>query len=167
MNPLGPVNALYPMPTTLVGATVKAKPNFLAVAHVGILNHGTLNATGMTISRNDGECGPWGPRAAKSAEGCIGGGIWNEGVLTINESVVSENEADLGACSHVNSCCCLSGLASPGRLRQHSGKTARSIGCLQHENALPVLRAVGCAYEAVMAAPDDDGVVFIQRAAPA
>ena len=41
MNPIGPVNALYPMPTTLVGATVNRKPNFLAVAHVGILNHGT------------------------------------------------------------------------------------------------------------------------------
>jgi flavin reductase (DIM6/NTAB) family NADH-FMN oxidoreductase RutF len=41
MKPLGPVNALYPMPTTLVGATVNGKPNFLAVAHVGILNHGT------------------------------------------------------------------------------------------------------------------------------
>lgn len=40
MQPIGPVNALYPMPTTLVGATVNAKPNFLAVAHVGILNHG-------------------------------------------------------------------------------------------------------------------------------
>ena len=41
MKPIGPVNALYPMPTTLVGATVNNKPNFLAVAHVGILNHGT------------------------------------------------------------------------------------------------------------------------------
>jgi len=40
MKPIGPVNALYPMPTTLVGATVNGKPNFLAVAHVGILNHG-------------------------------------------------------------------------------------------------------------------------------
>jgi flavin reductase (DIM6/NTAB) family NADH-FMN oxidoreductase RutF len=40
MKPIGPVNALYPMPTTLVGATVSGKPNFLAVAHVGILNHG-------------------------------------------------------------------------------------------------------------------------------
>jgi len=37
MNPIGPVNALYPMPTTLVGATVNGKPNFLAVAHVGII----------------------------------------------------------------------------------------------------------------------------------
>jgi flavin reductase (DIM6/NTAB) family NADH-FMN oxidoreductase RutF len=41
MESIGPVNALYPMPTTLVGATVDGKPNFLAVAHVGILNHGT------------------------------------------------------------------------------------------------------------------------------
>jgi flavin reductase (DIM6/NTAB) family NADH-FMN oxidoreductase RutF len=41
MKPIGPVNALYPMPTTLVGVTVNQKPNFLAVAHVGILNHGT------------------------------------------------------------------------------------------------------------------------------
>jgi flavin reductase (DIM6/NTAB) family NADH-FMN oxidoreductase RutF len=29
------------MPTTLVGANVNGKANFLAVAHVGILNHGT------------------------------------------------------------------------------------------------------------------------------
>jgi flavin reductase (DIM6/NTAB) family NADH-FMN oxidoreductase RutF len=40
MQAIGPINALYPMPTTLVGATVNASPNFLAVAHVGILNHG-------------------------------------------------------------------------------------------------------------------------------
>ena len=41
MRAIGPVNALYPMPTTLVGTTVNDKPNFLTVAHVGILNHGT------------------------------------------------------------------------------------------------------------------------------
>ena len=41
MKPIGAVNALYPMPTTLVGVTVNGKPNFLTVAHVGILNHGT------------------------------------------------------------------------------------------------------------------------------
>lgn len=41
MNAIGAVNALYPMPTILVGATVNGKPNFLTVAHVGILNHGT------------------------------------------------------------------------------------------------------------------------------
>ena len=36
---LGAVNCLYPMPITLVGATVNGKPNFLTVAHVGIMNH--------------------------------------------------------------------------------------------------------------------------------
>jgi flavin reductase (DIM6/NTAB) family NADH-FMN oxidoreductase RutF len=38
---LGPVNALYPSLTTIVGAVVDGRPNFLAVAHVGIMNHGT------------------------------------------------------------------------------------------------------------------------------
>ncbi|MGE4263451.1 MAG: flavin reductase family protein [Desulfovibrio sp.] len=37
---LGPVNALYPSLTTIVGAVVDDRPNFLTVAHVGIMNHG-------------------------------------------------------------------------------------------------------------------------------
>jgi flavin reductase (DIM6/NTAB) family NADH-FMN oxidoreductase RutF len=41
MKPIGAVNALYPVPTTSVGATVNDKPDFFTVAHVGILNHGT------------------------------------------------------------------------------------------------------------------------------
>lgn len=36
---LGPVCALYPMPTTIVGAMVDGRPNFMAVAHVGIFNN--------------------------------------------------------------------------------------------------------------------------------
>ncbi|XPV75022.1 MAG: flavin reductase family protein [Desulfovibrio sp.] len=38
---LGPINSLYPSLTTIVGTQVDGKPNWLAVAHVGILNHGT------------------------------------------------------------------------------------------------------------------------------
>ena len=34
------VNALYPTPTTLVGALVNGKPNFITIAHIGILNYG-------------------------------------------------------------------------------------------------------------------------------
>ena len=34
---LGARNCLYPLPTTIVGATVNGKPNFLAIAHVGIM----------------------------------------------------------------------------------------------------------------------------------
>ncbi|MBU1230073.1 MAG: flavin reductase family protein [Proteobacteria bacterium] len=37
---LGAVNALYPSLTTIVGAVVDGRPNFLAIAHVGIMNHG-------------------------------------------------------------------------------------------------------------------------------
>lgn len=35
---LGALNCLYPMPTTLVGALVKGKPNFITIAHVGIMD---------------------------------------------------------------------------------------------------------------------------------
>ena len=37
---LGPANALYPSLTTIVGTVVDGRPNFLTVAHVGIMNHG-------------------------------------------------------------------------------------------------------------------------------
>jgi flavin reductase (DIM6/NTAB) family NADH-FMN oxidoreductase RutF len=36
---LGKTNLLYPTPTTIVGATVNDKPNFITIAHIGILNH--------------------------------------------------------------------------------------------------------------------------------
>jgi flavin reductase (DIM6/NTAB) family NADH-FMN oxidoreductase RutF len=52
MKPIGAVNALYPMPTTLVGATVNGKPNFLTVAHVGILNHGTPQYLSIGLSKS-------------------------------------------------------------------------------------------------------------------
>jgi len=37
---LGVINVTYPMPTVIVGATVNGKPNFITIAHTGILNHG-------------------------------------------------------------------------------------------------------------------------------
>jgi flavin reductase (DIM6/NTAB) family NADH-FMN oxidoreductase RutF len=55
MNKLGPFNALYPMPTTLVGTVVNGKPNFLTVAHVGILTHHHLSiGLGKTHYSNQG-----------------------------------------------------------------------------------------------------------------
>ena len=36
---LGALNGLYPVPTTLVGATVNGKPNFITIAHVGIMTY--------------------------------------------------------------------------------------------------------------------------------
>jgi flavin reductase (DIM6/NTAB) family NADH-FMN oxidoreductase RutF len=34
---LGAKNCLYPLPTTIVGANVGGKPNYIAIAHVGIM----------------------------------------------------------------------------------------------------------------------------------
>jgi len=39
-------NCLYPLPTTLVGVTVDGKPNFLTIAHVGIVTP-TMVSLGM------------------------------------------------------------------------------------------------------------------------
>lgn len=39
---IGSVLALYPTPVTVVGALVEGKPNWLLVAHVGILGHDGL-----------------------------------------------------------------------------------------------------------------------------
>lgn len=36
---VGVKNCLYPLPTVLVGAMINGKPNFLAIAHVGIMDH--------------------------------------------------------------------------------------------------------------------------------
>jgi flavin reductase (DIM6/NTAB) family NADH-FMN oxidoreductase RutF len=36
---LGGINALYPTPTVIVGAVVDGKPNFITIAHIGIVNH--------------------------------------------------------------------------------------------------------------------------------
>ena len=33
------INVLYPTPTTIVGAMVDGRPNFLTIAHIGIVNH--------------------------------------------------------------------------------------------------------------------------------
>jgi flavin reductase (DIM6/NTAB) family NADH-FMN oxidoreductase RutF len=33
------INLLYPTPTTIVGAIVDGKPNFITIAHIGIVNH--------------------------------------------------------------------------------------------------------------------------------
>ncbi len=36
---LAPINLLYPTPTVLVGAVVNGRPNFITIAHIGIVNH--------------------------------------------------------------------------------------------------------------------------------
>ena len=36
---LGGINVLYPTPTTILGAIVEDTPNFITIAHIGIVNH--------------------------------------------------------------------------------------------------------------------------------
>lgn len=40
---LGAKNCLYPLPTVLVGALVDGKPNFVTIAHVGIMDPGAVS----------------------------------------------------------------------------------------------------------------------------
>lgn len=35
---IGPKNCLYPMPVTIIGADVEGKPNYITIAHVGIID---------------------------------------------------------------------------------------------------------------------------------
>ena len=48
---LGMVNALYPSLTTIVGAHVEGRPNFLTIAHVGIMNHGDPQYISFGLSK--------------------------------------------------------------------------------------------------------------------
>jgi flavin reductase (DIM6/NTAB) family NADH-FMN oxidoreductase RutF len=46
---LGAKNCLYPMPLTLIGATVSGEPNYSTIAHVGIMDFCTLS---ISISKS-------------------------------------------------------------------------------------------------------------------
>jgi len=48
---LGGMNVLYPTPTVLVGAIVDDKPNFLTIAHVGIVNHAQPFLISMSLGK--------------------------------------------------------------------------------------------------------------------
>ncbi len=49
---LGPVNALYPSLTVILGTVVEGRNNFLAIAHLGILNHGTPQYLSFGVSKS-------------------------------------------------------------------------------------------------------------------
>jgi flavin reductase (DIM6/NTAB) family NADH-FMN oxidoreductase RutF len=40
---IGSKNCLYPLPTTLVGANIQGKPNYITIAHVGIMDLGSVS----------------------------------------------------------------------------------------------------------------------------
>jgi len=58
---VGPRNFMYPMPTTLVGAIVAGKPNYITIAHVGVMKYATLSVSctrGTTPTRASRKAGP-------------------------------------------------------------------------------------------------------------
>lgn len=48
---IGPVHAMYPSLTTIVGVMVDGRPNFSAIAHVGIMNHGAPQYLSVGINK--------------------------------------------------------------------------------------------------------------------
>lgn len=48
---LGAENVLYPSLTVIVGAVVNGRPNFMAVAHVGIMNHDTPQYISVGVNK--------------------------------------------------------------------------------------------------------------------
>ena len=48
---LGGLNVLYPTPTTIVGAMVDGRPNFITIAHVGIVNHATPQLISLSMAK--------------------------------------------------------------------------------------------------------------------
>ena len=48
---LDPINLLYPTPTVLVGAVVNNTPNFITIAHVGIVNHARPFLISMSMGK--------------------------------------------------------------------------------------------------------------------
>ena len=48
---IGSQNVLYPTPVTIVGALVNGKPNFLNVAHIGILNAGAPHLISLGMNK--------------------------------------------------------------------------------------------------------------------
>jgi flavin reductase (DIM6/NTAB) family NADH-FMN oxidoreductase RutF/trans-aconitate methyltransferase len=49
---LGSMNALYPMPVAIVGTMVKGKPNFITIAHFGILNANAPHLISVSMSKS-------------------------------------------------------------------------------------------------------------------
>ena len=48
---LGGINVLYPTPTVLVSAIVDGKPNFITIAHIGIVNHATPYLISLSLGK--------------------------------------------------------------------------------------------------------------------
>ena len=50
-KPLDGINVLYPTPTTIVGAIVEGKVNFITIAHIGIVNHARPYLISLSLAK--------------------------------------------------------------------------------------------------------------------
>ena len=50
-KPIGGLNVLYPTPTVIVGAVVDGKPNFITIAHIGIVNHAKPHLISISMGK--------------------------------------------------------------------------------------------------------------------
>ena len=48
---IGGINVLYPTPTVIVGAVVDGKPNFITIAHIGIVNHAKPHLISISMGK--------------------------------------------------------------------------------------------------------------------
>lgn len=49
---IGKTNALYPSLTTIIGTSIDNRPNFITIAHVGIMNHGDPQYLSFGLSKS-------------------------------------------------------------------------------------------------------------------
>ena len=49
---LDAINVLYPTPTVLAGATVNGRPNFITIAHIGIVNHARPHLISLSMGKS-------------------------------------------------------------------------------------------------------------------
>ena len=50
-KPLDGINVLYPTPTTIVGAIVEGRVNFITIAHIGIVNHARPYLISLSLAK--------------------------------------------------------------------------------------------------------------------
>ena len=51
LQKIGAVNAMYPSLTVIAGALVNGKPNWITIAHVGIMSHGELQTISLGMNK--------------------------------------------------------------------------------------------------------------------
>jgi len=84
------INALYPMPTVLVGTVVDGKPNFVTIAHVGIMNYAKVHYISVSPAKSH-----------YSNRGIIGNGAFSVNIPS-EDMVVATDYCGIKSGKHVD-----------------------------------------------------------------